>query len=168
MITDNEIPMIQAHEIHKSFGDLKVLNGISFNVASGEVVAIIGPSGSGKSTFLRVLNRIYELYPKQTAFGKVLLEGYDLLDVSVDFVWHRETSLSKYDGILIPGGFSYGDYLRCGAIARFSNIMEDIISYEQQALDLLEENHPHYDEIRSLLTDQINDEIKDYANSRTD
>ena len=46
--------------------------------------------------------------------------------------------------------------------------LEDIISYEQQALDLLEENHPHYDEIRSLLTDQINDEIKDYANSRTD
>ena len=46
--------------------------------------------------------------------------------------------------------------------------LEDIISYEKQALDLLEENHPHYDEIRSLLTDQINDEIRDYANGRTD
>ena len=46
--------------------------------------------------------------------------------------------------------------------------LEDIISYEKQALDLLEENHPHYNEIRSLLTEQINDEIKDYANSRTD
>ena len=46
--------------------------------------------------------------------------------------------------------------------------LEDIISYEQQALDLLEDNHPHYDEIRSLLTDQINDEIRDYANSRAD
>ena len=46
--------------------------------------------------------------------------------------------------------------------------LEDIISYEQQALDLLEENHPHYDEIISLLTDQINDEIRDYANSRAD
>ena len=46
--------------------------------------------------------------------------------------------------------------------------LEDIISYEKQALDLLEENHPHYDEIRSLLTDQINDEIRDYANSRAD
>ena len=50
-----------------------------------------------------------------------------LLDVSVDFVWHRETSLSKYDGILIPGGFSYGDYLRTGAIAKFSPIMRSII-----------------------------------------
>ena len=45
--------------------------------------------------------------------------------------------------------------------------LEDIISYEQQALDLLSEDHPHYDEIKSLLTDQINDEIRDYANTRT-
>ena len=46
--------------------------------------------------------------------------------------------------------------------------LEDIITYEKQALDLLKEDHPHYDEIRSLLTDQINDEIRDYANSRAD
>ena len=44
--------------------------------------------------------------------------------------------------------------------------LEDIMSYEQQALDLLSEDHPHYDEIKSLLTDQINDEIRDYAHSR--
>ena len=46
--------------------------------------------------------------------------------------------------------------------------LEDIISYEKQALDLLDENHPHYTEIKTLLTDQINDEIRDYANTRTD
>ena len=46
--------------------------------------------------------------------------------------------------------------------------LDDIISYEQQALDLLDNNHPHYEEIKSLLTDQINDEIRDYANTRTD
>jgi len=45
--------------------------------------------------------------------------------------------------------------------------LEDIISYEQQALDLLSEDHPHYDEIKSLLTEQINDEIRDYANTRS-
>ena len=50
-----------------------------------------------------------------------------ILDVPVDFVWHRETDLKKYDAILIPGGFSYGDYLRTGAIARFSPVMESII-----------------------------------------
>ena len=43
--------------------------------------------------------------------------------------------------------------------------LDDIISYEQQALDLLDSNHPHYDEIKSLLTDQINDELRDYANN---
>ena len=46
--------------------------------------------------------------------------------------------------------------------------LDAIISYEQQALDLLDKNHPHYEEIKSLLTDQINDELTDYANTRTD
>jgi len=50
-----------------------------------------------------------------------------ILNASVDFVWHRETDLRKYDAILIPGGFSYGDYLRTGAIARFSPVMDSII-----------------------------------------
>ena len=45
--------------------------------------------------------------------------------------------------------------------------LDDIISYEKQALDLLREDHPHYEEIKTLLTDQINDEIRDYANTRT-
>jgi phosphoribosylformylglycinamidine synthase len=47
--------------------------------------------------------------------------------VPVDFVWHKETKLNKYDAIIIPGGFSYGDYLRTGAIARFSPVMESVI-----------------------------------------
>ena len=50
-----------------------------------------------------------------------------ILDVPVDFIWHRRTNLEKYDAILIPGGFSYGDYLRTGAIARFSPVMDSII-----------------------------------------
>ena len=50
-----------------------------------------------------------------------------ILDVPVDFVWHRETDLKKYAAIIIPGGFSYGDYLRTGAIARFSPVMDSVI-----------------------------------------
>lgn len=50
-----------------------------------------------------------------------------LVKKPVDFVWHRETDLKKYDAILIPGGFSYGDYLRTGAIARFSPVMDAVI-----------------------------------------
>ena len=68
MITDNEIPMIQAHEIHKSFGDLKVLNGISFNVTRGEVIAIIVPSGSGKShlaSILKMKTKCLEISPEK-------------------------------------------------------------------------------------------------------
>ena len=49
------------------------------------------------------------------------------LNVDVDFIWHKENNLSNYDAILIPGGFSYGDYLRTGAIARFSPIMKSIL-----------------------------------------
>ncbi len=44
----------------------------------------------------------------------------------VDFIWHRDTDLSSYDAVIIPGGFSYGDYLRAGALARFSPVMNSI------------------------------------------
>ncbi|MGD2045248.1 MAG: phosphoribosylformylglycinamidine synthase subunit PurQ [Gemmatimonadota bacterium] len=46
-----------------------------------------------------------------------------------DFVWHRERGLGDYDLVLLPGGFSYGDYLRAGAIARMSPIMEDVVAF---------------------------------------
>ncbi len=48
------------------------------------------------------------------------------LHVHVDFIWHQDSNLKQYDCIIIPGGFSYGDYLRAGAIARFSKIMKAI------------------------------------------
>ena len=44
----------------------------------------------------------------------------------VDFIWHRDTNLSSFDALIIPGGFSYGDYLRAGALARFSPVMESV------------------------------------------
>lgn len=51
----------------------------------------------------------------------------DELGEEVDYVWHTEDNLDRYDGILLPGGFSYGDYLRSGALARFSTIMEQVV-----------------------------------------
>ena len=45
-----------------------------------------------------------------------------------EYVWHKETSLDDFDAIVLPGGFAYGDYLRCGAIARFSPIMKTVIN----------------------------------------
>ena len=44
----------------------------------------------------------------------------------VDFIWHKETDLSSFDAVIVPGGFSYGDYLRAGALARFSPVMESV------------------------------------------
>jgi phosphoribosylformylglycinamidine synthase len=51
----------------------------------------------------------------------------DELGMDVEYVWHDETDLSRFDGILLPGGFSYGDYLRTGAIANFSNVMNEVV-----------------------------------------
>ncbi len=48
--------------------------------------------------------------------------------LQAEYVWHKETSLQEFDAIVLPGGFAYGDYLRCGAIARFSPIMQAVIS----------------------------------------
>ncbi len=45
------------------------------------------------------------------------------------FVWHRERGLEGFDAVMLPGGFSYGDYLRAGAIARMSPVMEDVVAY---------------------------------------
>ena len=56
----------------------------------------------------------------------------DVMGEEAEYVWHDETSLAGFDGVLLPGGFSYGDYLRCGAIARFSNIMEEVIRFAEE------------------------------------
>ena len=50
----------------------------------------------------------------------------------VDFIWHKETDLSGYDAVILPGGFSYGDYLRAGALAHFSPIMKAIKDFAAQ------------------------------------
>ena len=59
----------------------------------------------------------------------VLKEVYKL---EVDYIWHKETTLSSYDCIILPGGFSYGDYMRSGAIARFSPVMQSVIKFANQ------------------------------------
>lgn len=53
----------------------------------------------------------------------------DVLKQKVSYIWHKETKLNNFDCIILPGGFSYGDYLRCGAIARFSPLMDAVINF---------------------------------------
>ncbi|PSO50985.1 MAG: phosphoribosylformylglycinamidine synthase I [Cyanobacteria bacterium SW_9_44_58] len=56
----------------------------------------------------------------------------DLLGQPTRLIWHQETDISEIDVIILPGGFSYGDYLRCGAIAQFSPIMKAVQDHAQQ------------------------------------
>ncbi|WP_078551361.1 phosphoribosylformylglycinamidine synthase subunit PurQ [Bacillus alkalicellulosilyticus] len=61
----------------------------------------------------------------------------DGLGEDVEYVWHAEENLEGFDGILIPGGFSYGDYLRSGAIARFTNVMDSVIKAAEKGVPVL-------------------------------
>jgi polar amino acid transport system ATP-binding protein len=79
MQPDSTAPPIQIIDLHKSFGELEVLRGIDFRVATGEVVCLVGPSGSGKSTLLRCVNKLEE----PTA-GRILIEGIDITDPETD------------------------------------------------------------------------------------
>jgi len=77
--------VIEVKDLHKSFGQLKVLNGVSINIQKGEKVVVIGPSGSGKSTFLRCLNRLEE-----PTGGQVIFEGFDITDKKTNIDKHRQ------------------------------------------------------------------------------
>jgi phosphoribosylformylglycinamidine synthase subunit PurQ / glutaminase len=56
---------------------------------------------------------------------------------ATDYVWHKESDASGYDLIVLPGGFSYGDYLRCGAIARFSPVMKSVLEQAKRGVLVL-------------------------------
>ena len=61
----------------------------------------------------------------------------DVFHVETHYVWHKETSLEAFDLIVLPGGFSYGDYLRCGAIARFSPVMKSVVQQAEKVKHVL-------------------------------
>lgn len=77
---------------------------------------------------------------RKPKFGVVVFPGsncdhdafyalHKVLEYDVNFLWHKDTDLKESDVIILPGGFSYGDYLRTGAIARFSPIMNSVIDF---------------------------------------
>lgn len=81
-------------------------------------------------------------------FGVVLFPGSNcdhdcyygikkVLNQNCDFIWHKDTDLSGIDCIVIPGGFSYGDYLRTGAIARFSPVMNSIAKQAEKGVPII-------------------------------
>lgn len=72
-------PMVSIKDVHKSFGALEVLKGVSMDVMKGEVVCIIGPSGSGKSTLIRCVNALNDIQQ-----GSILVEGQEVNDPDLD------------------------------------------------------------------------------------
>ena len=72
-------PMVSIKDVHKSFGDLEVLKGVSMDVMKGECICIIGPSGSGKSTLIRCVNALNDIQQ-----GSILVEGQEVNDPDLD------------------------------------------------------------------------------------
>jgi polar amino acid transport system ATP-binding protein len=72
-------PIVSIQDVHKYFGDLQVLKGVSLDVMKGEVVCIIGPSGSGKSTLIRCVNALNDIQG-----GTIKVRGIDLTDPNLD------------------------------------------------------------------------------------
>jgi phosphoribosylformylglycinamidine synthase I len=75
-------------------------------------------------------------------FGVVIFPGSNceqdvihavrLLGHEAEYVWHGDTDLSGFDAVVLPGGFSYGDYIRCGAVARFSPVMTEVVRFAEK------------------------------------
>jgi len=76
--TDDQ-PIVSIKDVHKSFGELEVLKGISMDVMKGEVICIIGPSGSGKSTLIRCVNALNDIQS-----GSIQVEGQEVNDKKLD------------------------------------------------------------------------------------
>ena len=72
-------PLVSIRDVHKSFGDLEVLKGVSLDVKQGEVICIIGPSGSGKSTLIRCINALNDINS-----GSITVEGIEVNDPALD------------------------------------------------------------------------------------
>ncbi|HEY9872588.1 MAG TPA: phosphoribosylformylglycinamidine synthase subunit PurQ [Candidatus Obscuribacterales bacterium] len=72
------------------------------------------------------------VFPGSNCDRDVAYVTRDLLNQPTRMIWHEETDISDLDVVVIPGGFSYGDYLRCGAIARFSPVMQQVVEHAKQ------------------------------------
>ncbi|PKQ19703.1 MAG: phosphoribosylformylglycinamidine synthase I [Actinobacteria bacterium HGW-Actinobacteria-6] len=80
-------------------------------------------------------------------FGVVIFPGSNceqdvvhaahVLGHEADYVWHGDTDLAGFDAIVLPGGFSYGDYIRCGAVARFSPVMAEVVRFAERGAPVI-------------------------------
>ncbi|OYV25194.1 MAG: phosphate ABC transporter ATP-binding protein, partial [Halothiobacillus sp. 20-54-6] len=75
---------LKINDLSFYYGKFKALHNVTMQIPDKQVTAFIGPSGCGKSTLLRIFNRMYDLYPGQTASGEIMLDEQNILSSSVD------------------------------------------------------------------------------------
>ncbi len=127
--TDSQ-PIVSIKDVHKSFGDLEVLKGISFDVMKGEVVCIIGPSGSGKSTLIRCINALNDIQK-----GSIKVEGIEVHDKHLN-----KLELRKKVGMVFQqyNLFPHKTALENVMMAPIKVLKESPAEVEAKARDLIE------------------------------
>ncbi len=121
--------MISIKEVHKSFGDLKVLKGVTFDVMKSEVVCVIGPSGSGKSTLIRCINALNDIQA-----GSIMVEGIEVNDPKLD-----KLELRKKVGMVFQqyNLFPHKTAIENVMMAPVTVLKQDKIEVEARARDLI-------------------------------
>ena len=122
--------MIKVENLHKVFGKLHALNGVSEEIRKGEVVVVVGPSGSGKSTFLRSLNLL-----EVPSEGHVYFEGVDITDKHVDINKHRQKMGMVFQHFNL---FPHKTILQNITLAPIKLLGKSKEEAEKQAMELLE------------------------------
>ena len=128
MTTNNDV-LIKVDDLHKSFGKVDVLKGISTEIRKGDVVVIIGPSGSGKSTFLRTLNLLEE-----PTSGSIYFEGTDITDKKVDINVHRQKMGMVFQQFNL---FPHMTILKNMTLAPIKLLKKSKAEAEEKAMELL-------------------------------
>ena len=122
-------PMVSLKDVHKSFGELEVLKGVSLDVMKGEVICIIGPSGSGKSTLIRCINALNDIQQ-----GSITVEGIEVNDPKLD-----KLELRKKVGMVFQqyNLFPHKTALENVMMAPIHVLKESKAEVEKRAVDLI-------------------------------
>ena len=122
-------PMVSIKDVHKSFGDVEVLKGVSMDIMKGEVICIIGPSGSGKSTLIRCVNALNDIQK-----GSILVEGQEVNDPNLD-----KLELRKKVGMVFQqyNLFPHKTALQNVMMAPLQVLKQDKTDIEKRAYNLL-------------------------------
>lgn len=114
----------EAEKVGRSQARLQALEGISFNVAPGQLVALVGPSGAGKTTLTYLIPRLYD-----PSSGRILLDGHDLRDVTLD-------SLSEQIGMVTQETYLFHDTIRTNLLYARLNATQDEIEAAARAANI--------------------------------